>query len=330
MADDLFATLGLGPGAQALYTELLAHGQRHPSSRSCPGGLTPEQTDEVLKELERAGLAARDPQGVLRPCPPRAAVELWAARREVEAIQARQAGAVLGRLYAASRTAARDFVEIIQDHEATVELVRALRGRAGHQVRGLVRGPGLPAMSPDPVPEQVEGAERGVVYRKVYDAAIVADEARLQGIARCRDTGELGRTFAGVPFTMLVSDDEVAVIVLPGPAGSSLALAVYPSGLLEALIELFESFWRIALPVGAPAAASTPDAEPPRGDPGPIDDDERRLLQLLATGLTDAVIAKTLGVSERTVHRRLRRLQERCGVQSRFQLGMHAARQHWL
>jgi DNA-binding CsgD family transcriptional regulator len=56
----------------------------------------------------------------------------------------------------------------------------------------------------------------------------------------------------------------------------------------------------------------------------------KRLLTCLSAGLTDESIAREFGVSERTIARRISRLQETLGAQTRFQLGVQASRQGWL
>lgn len=56
----------------------------------------------------------------------------------------------------------------------------------------------------------------------------------------------------------------------------------------------------------------------------------RKLLALMSTGVTDRAIARELGISERTVHRRIARLQALLGAQSRFQFGLHVAASKWL
>lgn len=56
----------------------------------------------------------------------------------------------------------------------------------------------------------------------------------------------------------------------------------------------------------------------------------RRLLRLMRTGATDPAIARELGVSLRTLYRRIARLQSLLGVRSRFQLGVLAAELGWL
>ncbi|MFE3902834.1 helix-turn-helix transcriptional regulator [Streptomyces sp. NPDC059153] len=56
----------------------------------------------------------------------------------------------------------------------------------------------------------------------------------------------------------------------------------------------------------------------------------RQLLSYLSAGLTDESIARELGVSYRTVTRRIARLQEMLGARTRFQLGVQAGRRGWL
>ena len=54
------------------------------------------------------------------------------------------------------------------------------------------------------------------------------------------------------------------------------------------------------------------------------------MLALLLHGLTDQAIGGQLGMSQRTVQRRVRQLMERAGASSRFQLGHAVAHRQWL
>lgn len=56
----------------------------------------------------------------------------------------------------------------------------------------------------------------------------------------------------------------------------------------------------------------------------------QRLLRLMRTGAIDETIARELGVSLRTVHRRITRLQNLLGARSRFQLGVIACERGWV
>jgi DNA-binding NarL/FixJ family response regulator len=79
-----------------------------------------------------------------------------------------------------------------------------------------------------------------------------------------------------------------------------------------------------------------------RGNPtsaadGPVDaevehyDAQRQiLLTLMTAGLTDETIALQLGISVRTVRRRIRRVMDELGVVTRFQAGLQAAKRGWI
>lgn len=57
---------------------------------------------------------------------------------------------------------------------------------------------------------------------------------------------------------------------------------------------------------------------------------ERKLLGLLAEGLTDATVAKRLNVSLRTERRMVAELMRRLGASGRFEAGVKAARLRWI
>ncbi|MGH1556151.1 response regulator transcription factor [Streptomyces sp. L7] len=86
----------------------------------------------------------------------------------------------------------------------------------------------------------------------------------------------------------------------------------------EALQKLFELAWQQAAPLGRPAGN------------GELSEDEQALTRLLAAGLKDEAVARHLGISLRTLRRRVSDLQERLGAASRFQLGLRAAQRGWL
>ena len=64
----------------------------------------------------------------------------------------------------------------------------------------------------------------------------------------------------------------------------------------------------------------------------PADDasvDHRTLIVLLAQGLTDEAIGRRLGISSRTVRRRVAEIVHSLGAKSRFQAGVRAAQAGW-
>ena len=58
--------------------------------------------------------------------------------------------------------------------------------------------------------------------------------------------------------------------------------------------------------------------------------DELALLSLLARGLTDEVIAQKLGLTGRTLRRRLRSAMDKLDASSRFEAGFKLASSGWL
>ena len=87
-------------------------------------------------------------------------------------------------------------------------------------------------------------------------------------------------------------------------------------GIVEVVTCYFEELWRRALP--AAELEDLPNAE------------RRLLLAELAGGAQDEQIARRLGVSLRTVRRRVAELLEELGASSRFEAGVEAARRGWL
>ena len=57
---------------------------------------------------------------------------------------------------------------------------------------------------------------------------------------------------------------------------------------------------------------------------------DRELLTLLAAGMKDREIACTMGVTERTVGRRVTELMERLDAVTRFRAGVRAAHRGWI
>ena len=59
-------------------------------------------------------------------------------------------------------------------------------------------------------------------------------------------------------------------------------------------------------------------------------EDELALLRLLSRGLTDEVVAQKLGLTGRTLRRRLRSAMDKLDASSRFEAGFKLARSGWL
>lgn len=132
------------------------------------------------------------------------------------------------------------------------------------------------------------------------------------------EIGEQIRVLPDLPTRMFIIGTTHAV--LPEPLGftDEPRSLVRQQGLVEALTLLFELMWERAAPV-------------PQLDRGEARPDLRRfLLQQLASGAQDEHVARTLGISLRTVRRRVADVLTELGADTRFQAGVEAVRRGWL
>lgn len=123
---------------------------------------------------------------------------------------------------------------------------------------------------------------------------------------------------ADVPLKLVVSDRKLALVPFVLRVEQE-TLVLQSSALLDGLLTLFELLWQRATPLWTPGAR-------PTGPGGELSSDDEQLLALSAAGLTDEAIARRLGVAQRTVERRMRRVMNLLNAQTRFQAGLQAAR----
>ena len=132
--------------------------------------------------------------------------------------------------------------------------------------------------------------------------------------------GTYTRVTDRLPVRLCLVDRSLALLPLAADARppDPVMLVIRPSGLLDALVTLFESVW------AEQCAARRPDAEHPHNAL------QLRVLAMLVSGSTDTAMARALGVAVRTVQRHIAAMQRDAGVDNRVQLVWYAARHHWL
>lgn len=219
-------------------------------------------------------------------------------------------------------------VEVVEGVEQVAHRFHQLQ--CGAQRELLVFLVGAPTAVPR---EDTDGTESSLLDRGV-DFRVVAAKSYLSGHEVVRDVREaVGaglelRLVDSLPLKMVISDRERAMVPLDmtETGGEPSAIVVHPSGLLTALVHLFEKEWAQGRPM-----FTTPGGvrEEPAADQQPTEE-ELEVLALLLAGISDRKAASELGLSIRTVERRVRRLMDLSGVESRLQLGWHAARVGWL
>ncbi|WP_327075290.1 helix-turn-helix domain-containing protein [Kitasatospora purpeofusca] len=252
---------------------------------------------------------------------PTVALEFLTHSRGAELREAQQAAANAYRGYrrSVSPHPTDNLVEVVTG-DSIIERIETIEEAAESEVLRFDSPPYHTHGSPNPI--EIENLGQGVEYRVVYSRSAVQNAAYYAvNIQPSTAAGERARILPTVPVKLTVFDRRLAIVSMSfveAEVNDSLLL-VHPSSLLSALAGLFETSWRAALPMHlgerVPSALS------------PI---HRRIVELLATGVTDDTIAELLGVSRRTLSRHLEQLNSRAGSVTRFQMALHAARNGWI
>ncbi len=284
----------------------------------------------ALDALETMGLAARS---VAIPdhytaAPPELALGSLIVDRQQDIRRAELELHSLTELFrsAAAERTHTDVIDVVRGRQAVAQHFAQLQRGATREICTFVKPEVAVVSAADNVDEEV-ALDRGVTYRVVVEREAFEKPGFAHRAAESIERGELVRVIDAVPLRLLVSDRELGLLPLiadGAPDREVGALLVRPSGLLEALLALFDLVWARAKPIHVTEEGARIGAE------GGLDEVDVRLLVLLRAGLTDQAMVGQLGMSLRTVQRRVHELMVRAEVTTRFQLGMVAAERGWL
>ncbi|MFG2498228.1 LuxR C-terminal-related transcriptional regulator [Streptomyces sp. NPDC048441] len=169
----------------------------------------------------------------------------------------------------------------------------------------------------------------GPLRQQMFDRGVQIRSIRLRRDSVSPDTYDPFSRLAGagvdlrlasvIPLNMVIIDSDYAVLSSSDSWSCGSQLMIRGAPLVNAFSAVFEHNWREASPF-------TPEGVRTSSD---LSNEQRTLVQLLADGMKDEAIARTLGVSPRTASRLIADLMQRLGVTSRFAAGARAA-QHGL
>ncbi|GAB2963297.1 helix-turn-helix domain-containing protein [Micromonospora polyrhachis] len=322
----MLRTVGLSAAEEATYLVLVRHGAAPVAQLADRVGLTVPQVRRAVATLEREGFLHRTPppQERIVPVPPDLAVEQFVQRRYAELDRTREAAHRLA-AEVSNRSADRrteELIEIVSGRAAVGRAFHRVQRTAREEMRVLVAPPY--AVPKEVNPTQLDREAAGVTYRAVYDATALADVEFAASVATHIRSGEQARIVDTLPTKLAVADRELALLPLAWTSSAhDTALLVHPCGLLDALVALFETVWAQGTPLSVTGVAGLTSAEA-------ISAEDQHLLSLLVAGLTDEAAGSRLGISRRTVVRRVQGLMERTGSRSRLQLGWQARERGWL
>lgn len=317
----MLEAVGVTPEEESAYRQLLHHPD---STVEELAGLVGEPTEAVavrVARLEQLGLVSRASQSPrrYRPIRPDVAVEALAARRRAELDRAQSAARELvAELRMPERLRPETVVEVLAGGSAVAARFTQLVNGAREELLVLDRPPYVSDYS-ESDPAVLAQIAAGVRVYGIYSTESLEQGQGPEEAFRAAEAGERSRVHADVPMKLVVADRRVALLPLSLKEPGESALVVRSSALLDALQRMFWLLWEQAVPIVPEPARSTP-----AGDVDP------RLLTMLAAGMKDESIARHLGISSRTVGRRVADLMSRLGVRTRFQAGVYAERRRLL
>ena len=159
-----------------------------------------------------------------------------------------------------------------------------------------------------------EALRSGRASRVIYPAEFVERRGprQLERLA----AGERVRVLPHVPCRLAVFGTQAALVPQTWDGVAVTAVLVRQPGIVSVCRAWFDELWTHGVEMASERESR--------------DELQVQLLDLLARGVKDERIARTLGVSLRTVRRRIAELMTELGVTSRFQAGVEVARRGWL
>lgn len=173
-------------------------------------------------------------------------------------------------------------------------------------------------------PLDQRGIRRGVEMRVIHEASVLDDEMNRVYLRELVMGGTKVRVTNQLPERMIIMDSQVAVVPIDPANSRRGALIVRNPGLVAGFLDLFHRAWQDAedLPWLAEGSEQVPTNK--------ISPQDKKILELLASGCTDETSARAVGVSVRHLRRTISRLMQELGANSRFEAGVEAARRGWL
>lgn len=288
----MFEALGIDRSDEQVYLYLVRQGPTSIAALAAATGQGRRAARAAVARLRSRGLAqlSPPPHEQVVPIPIEIGVDHLIRQRRHDLEMVRQTATRLADQMR-SHAPAGEIVVLSGQTDATAAI-----GSAQHELRVLARTPGWAPAVPRP---------RVVTYRLVCDTSAPWGHDFAQA-----------RLAHGVPANLAIADRSMALVQL-----EQNVLMVRPGRLFDALVALFEAIWTSATPVSA---------APSQDQVTDIDQQDRAVLSLLVAGLTDDAVGARLGMSRRTVARRVQRLMSETGAHSRLQLGWWARERNWL
>ncbi|WP_018157980.1 helix-turn-helix domain-containing protein [Demetria terragena] len=303
--------LGIGPEGETLYRQVLRSPGLLLTTYANRLGWSDAEADRALEQLRRRRLVRANDLGEVRVDHPRAALERVVSAEEAQLATRRQD---LARLrdaidgYAADHRVGQQGAAA--DEPARERIDPASLATVHEQLAVSTDGPILVAhhadgLLPEDLPVVRRLLEEGREQRGVFLGDVAQDASDY--VQAWADSGESQRLSPPFPSPFVCFGTQAALASTGWGKTTDEHVILRDPVAVRAFVELFERLWAAGSPVD-------------RSDHG---DDQ--LVELMRQGLKDEAIARLLGISLRTVRRRVARLMDDYSVGTRFQLALRIA-----
>lgn len=158
----------------------------------------------------------------------------------------------------------------------------------------------------------------GIRTRHVYQADAARSPGMLRYLTEFAASGAEVRVARRVTHRLVIADRRVALVASRADTMGLPYLFLSEPALVTSFADQFEALWRSAQSVGVGPEDTLSDAG------------VREIVQMLMSGATDEVAARQLGVSDRTIRRRVSAVMTLLGATSRFEAGVRAVQAGWV
>lgn len=307
--------------AETVYRAVLRNPEHDPSDLATHVDLDEVVVRTALTDLARVGLVSIGPTGVI-PAPPATTLaallqtelgRIEDRRAKLEAVRADLATFSADHVAGQTRIWSSVPFEVLSQEEAFAAFEELQRGTEGEVLtcHAVQEADAVPTAFQELVREQLA---RGRPMRAVYPASVVEDPVRLDYVRRWAAAGEQVRLLPYSTREIDVFGDRVAIVSSEWEGMTGSMILIHAPAMIAIVRELFERYWERAVPFNQAVATAQEGSA------------REQILELLVMGAKDETIARQLGVSLRTVRRRIAEFMDEVGATTRFQAGMEAAR----
>lgn len=317
----LLAAVGIPVDQERVYLYVLDRPGVTASTAARSMAMARAAIEETIDDLVLKGLITIEPGPMPRyyAVAPDVAIEALIAHQQDELARARLAAMTLrdrARQAAGDHAIAGDGYELVKGGLAAAQRLWQLQVAAEREVCVVGLPVGSFSAHGNDVPAEVACLRRGASHRTVVDRETLGQPGVLDDLRSYVDAGGEARV-AEAPARLVLIDGRVAALPTYADGHTLTGLAVVRSApVFAVLAALCEVIWSQSSPLVFTAAGSAVE-----GNNGAATD----VVPMLVAGCKDEAIARQLGVSTRTLDRRIRAMMDQLGAVTRFQAGWLAA-----